>query len=111
MISGVGFTISFGGCVAAFQRRLNTLMEVLEACLSQVRYYQARLEFACNEYSSAEGFLVACLADMKEPRHLEKEWTAKTFVGEPTLRESVLENVESALKCIVARRDRGDRGF
>ena len=106
VISGVGFTIGFGGCNSAFEGRLKTLIEVLEACLSQVLYYESQIRFACEENAQAESFLRRCVWAMKKTRHLEEEWIYGTLVGVPTLRESVLENASSALKCLESRRDR-----
>lgn len=106
VVSGIGFTIGFGGCKSAFMHRLRTLTEVLEACIFQLRYYQSQAKSACEEYSSAEAFLFDGLKSIKGTDHLEEEWTCRTVGSVPALRELVIENVASALKSLESLRDR-----
>lgn len=66
-IRGQGFTILLAEQDQRTQ--IKTLIEVVDACTSQLEYYQNQLRFACDENQSALHSLVDAVGALQEGRH------------------------------------------
>jgi hypothetical protein len=87
---GFGFTIIFGVRDIPEAIRMKTLQEVLEACLSQVDYYQSQERFSCDENQQSIDslkFAIECLPDV----------------------EAALVHITIAHAALVMRRDRREK--